>query len=279
MRKSVVLLLILTSVLLAIAPFLSVRANPLVVEEVPAKPSWNPIVKIISPTENETYTNGTINLCFTVAGADDPRFTQMTLVGAYKGDWMEDFERAYGQVGEDNGEHYGIPIFLKYDLNVTDIPYGEHNLLIKAYGTLNFMENNGALPLYGCLLNKTLSVDFFVRTNPIIMFPSRQNATFKTSSVPLNFTVDHSVTEMAYIIDGQDSVSIDGNTTLTGLSNGQHNVTVYATDSLGKTDVSAMQFFYVDAPEFPVVPFVAVSAVVVVSAVAGVMVYFKKRKR
>jgi hypothetical protein len=34
-----------------------------------------------------------------------------------------------------------------------------------------------------------------------------------------------------------------------------------------------------DAPKFPVVPFVAVSAIVIVSAVAGVIVYFQKRKR
>jgi hypothetical protein len=35
----------------------------------------------------------------------------------------------------------------------------------------------------------------------------------------------------------------------------------------------------VASPEFPDVPFIAVSAVVVVAAAAGVMVYFKKRKQ
>jgi hypothetical protein len=35
----------------------------------------------------------------------------------------------------------------------------------------------------------------------------------------------------------------------------------------------------VDASEIPMAPFNAVSAVVVVTAVAGMMVYFKKRKQ
>ena len=111
-----------------------------------------------------------------------------------------------------------------------------------------------------------------------------QNATFENASVPLNFTVDHPVTEMSYCLDGEEAIPISGNTMLTDLANGQHNVTVYATDEFGYTGVSDILFFNVnvtkvDAPEFPVVPFVTVSAVVSVSAVAGVIAYFKKRKR
>ena len=133
-------------------------------------------------------------------------------------------------------------------------------------------------------LERTISIKFSVRADPIIMFAPLQNTTFETSSVPLNFTVDHPVTEMAYCLDGQEPIPISGNTTLTDLANGQHNATVYATDEFGYTGVSDMLFFNINvtkvsSPEFPVVPFIAASAIVIVSAVTGVMVYFKKRKR
>jgi hypothetical protein len=72
---------------------------------------------------------------------------------------------------------------------------------------------------------------------------------------------------------------------LTGLSNGQHNVTVYATDEYGYTGVSDTLFFNVEAPiasapEYPVVPLIAASAIAVASAAAGLLkIYFKRRKR
>ena len=106
-----------------------------------------------------------------------------------------------------------------------------------------------------------------------------QDATFETSSVPLNFTVDYPVTEMSYCLDGQEPLPLSGNATLTDLANGQHNVTVYATSKYGYTGVSETLFFNVNAPEFPVAPFITVSAAVVASAFSGVIVFFKKRKR
>jgi len=278
MRRLVVLLLILALIGSSVAPFLSVKADPYLFQTAPAPANSNPIIKITSPKENATYTNGTINVCFTVTGSNNPIFYAMSLLGSYKGDWMKDFQRAYGQVGEDFGEHYEIPIFLQYNFNVTGIPFGEHSLLIKAYGTAYFHNNNHTIPSYGCSLATTLCVNFSVRTNPIITFPSLQNATFETSSLPLNFTVDHPVSEMVYCIDGQETVPISGNTTLTGLSNGQHNVTVYATDEFGNTDASNILFFNVNAPESSV-PVVAAFVVIVVCAGVTFLVFFKKQKK
>ena len=171
--------------------------------------------------------------------------------------------------------------FIQYNF-ITGIPFGEHRLNFTAHAQGNFALENTSARVFS--LKKTISVKISVRANPIVTFASLQNATFEASSVPLNFTVDHSVTEISYCLDGQEPIPISGNTTLTDLANGQHNATVYATDEFGYTGVSDIVFFNVnvtkvDASELPVVPFIAVSAVVVVTAVAGVMVYFKKRKR
>ena len=92
---------------------------------------------------------------------------------------------------------------------------------------------------------------------------------------------------MSYSLDGKDNASISGNTTLTGLANGNHNVTIYATDEAGNTGASETLSFNVNVPEpetktepFPFVP-VAAAAIVVAAVIvaAGVLLYFKKRKR
>ena len=133
---------------------------------------------------------------------------------------------------------------------------------------------------YKFSLERTLSVNFSMRTNPIITFPSFENATFTNSFLPLNFTVDHAVSEMTYSIDGQESVPISGNTTLTDLANGQHNVTVYATDEYGYTGVSDSLSFNVDAAEFSL-PLVVALVIAVASAVAciGVLVFRRKHQQ
>ena len=277
MRRLVVLLLILALVGSTIAPFLSVKANLMFIEA-PAPANSNPIIKITSPKENATYTNGTINVCFTVTGSNDPSFVDMSLNGWYKGDWMNSSERAYGEVGI----YYRIPIFLQYNFDVTGIPFGEHSLWITASGRADFIKNNSPIPKYLCSLASTLCVNFSVRSNPIITFPLSQNCTFTDSSFPLNFTVDHSVTEMTYSLDKQESVPISGNTTLTDLPNGQHNVTVYATDEFGYTGASGTLFFNVDAPdapEFPVVPVVALIAAASIVACVGVLVLKRKYRQ
>jgi hypothetical protein len=93
--------------------------------------------------------------------------------------------------------------------------------------------------------------------------------------VPLNFTVNEPFSKATYSLDGQENVTISGNTTLTGLPNGDHNVTVYATDEFGNTGVSKITYFSVEVPFPTTLVAVAIVAVVVVSV--GSLVYFKKR--
>jgi hypothetical protein len=118
-------------------------------------------------------------------------------------------------------------------------------------------------------------------TPPKVSLLSPLNQTYYNWSVSLVFTVDKPVNWMGYSLDGQDNVTISENITLTGLPNGDHNVTVYATDKAGNIGVSETMSFSIDIPEpFPtsvIVASVAVAAVAI--AGAGLLVYFKKRKR
>jgi hypothetical protein len=86
---------------------------------------------------------------------------------------------------------------------------------------------------------------------------------------------------MGYSLDGQDNVTVTGNTTLSDLSSGLHNVTVYARDEFGNTGASETVSFTIAEPEteaLPVVPVAAASAVSVAVVVSVLLVYFKKRR-
>jgi hypothetical protein len=56
-----------------------------------------------------------------------------------------------------------------------------------------------------------------------------------TSSEPfsLNFSINKPVVWMGYSLDGEESITITGNTTLRDLTTGSHNVTIYAKDKFG----------------------------------------------
>jgi hypothetical protein len=93
----------------------------------------------------------------------------------------------------------------------------------------------------------------------------------------LNFTSNKPIIWAAYSLDDQQNVTISVNTTLTGLSSGRHNITVYANDTYGNMGASETVNFTISEP-FPtaVVAVVSITSVTVIGI--GLLVYFKKRK-
>jgi hypothetical protein len=83
-------------------------------------------------------------------------------------------------------------------------------------------------------------------TPPTISIISPENKTYTVNNVSLTFTVDKSTSWIGYGLDGQANITISGNTTLTGLSDGSHNITVYATDILGNIGSSVRVHFTID---------------------------------
>ncbi len=119
----------------------------------------------------------------------------------------------------------------------------------------------------------------FEHTPPRVTLESSLNGTtFTNSSVPLVFCVDKVLDWAGYSLDGQGNVTVSGNFTLTELSSGTHSVVVYANDTYGNMGVSEALAFSV-AELFPVAfVVIAVLAVAVVGVVAGVVVFFKRRR-
>jgi hypothetical protein len=79
---------------------------------------------------------------------------------------------------------------------------------------------------------------------PIIQIISPENETY--NKVTLNFTVNRDTEWMGYSLDNRANVTVMGETDLLNLSQGAHNIILYANDSLGNMGYSSRVFFSID---------------------------------
>ncbi len=161
-----------------------------------------------------------------------------------------------------------------YELNLTGIPEGNQTVMIRARGGGGYED--------GLIYNfdDAYSWDYLSFTVVRVSVLSPQNKTYDMSDVPLLFDTHETLTQIWYSLDGKDEIMVSRNTTLTGLSNGHHNVTFYAMDAAGKTVALETAAFTIAKPEpFPTTLVIAVSGVSMTSVSVVLLVYFKKRKR
>ncbi len=192
--------------------------------------------------ENKTYSVDTVSLTFTV----DETTT-----------WM-----GYSLDGQAN-------VTITGNTTLPVLSDGSHYVVVYANDTF---DNMGSSTVY-------FAID---TTPPSISILSPENKTYDTTDLPLNFTVDEPVSWMAYSLDGQANVTITGNVTLSGLSEGSHNITVYAEDAAGNTGASPTIYFTIETPPpseaFPI--WIVVTIAIIVIAALTLLVYFTKiRKR
>ena len=279
MKKTALMLVFLLALLisaLAAALFVSLgKANPYMggylfsgevsPEVVGATP---PLITILSPQENSTYGCPDILFNFNVSVGETPANAREWIDGVYyKGEWEE-------------GRHLAsyrstLSSRTEFSINVT-APEGKHEVTVWAEGKGSYSVDEVVYGFVNGLKGRTYtfhitgseSVVFTVdTTSPSISVLSVKNETYRTSQIPLDFTVNESVSQINYCLDGQESGAVAGNMTLTGLSNGEHSLTVYATDEAGNAGASETITFSVDVP-FPTA-LVAVSASGVSAITAG----------
>jgi hypothetical protein len=114
------------------------------------------------------------------------------------------------------------------------------------------------------------------KTPPTISISSPVHKVYNDSTVQLIFSIIEPASSMSYSMDGRDNVTISGNTTLSELPNGPHNITVYVIDDFGNIGASETICFTVEVP-FPTTLVIA-SVITVAVACVGLILYFKKRK-
>ncbi len=249
------------------------RANPYIyLGNVPPDSNTEPPeISILSPENNTMFPNNSFFLNFTISVGHSTTGSYLNIYDAgYKADWKQ-----YDQ--------WINPELTEFSFNLTDVPDGNHSIIvhaaeegsyIPAYNSSNPMTRNDFY------INDTSTVFFVVdTTSPKVSILSLENRTYNTPDVSLDFAVSESFSHVIYSLDGKNNVTISGNMTLAGLPNGDHNVTIYATDVAGNTGGSEITYFTVDVPEpFPTTLVVAASIATVAVVGVGLLVYFKKRK-
>jgi nitrous oxidase accessory protein NosD len=231
--------------------------NPTAFPETPdATP---PTISIVSP-ENKTYSTNTLNLSIHSS-------SYLRLFGVQYSVDGGSFRNVHHPIPPD----YHPPVSCDYN-TVLDLEDGPHLILAKA--------NVWSGITYA---NASFTID---TTSPDILVLSPENKTYDTADIPLNFTVNELVSQITYSLDGQENVAIDGNATLTELSDGSHSLIVYATDTVGNTGASETVHFSIEAPPpepkksepFPITWIAAATAIIAIAG-AILLIYFRKTKR
>ena len=120
---------------------------------------------------------------------------------------------------------------------------------------------------------------------PVPLINSPQNTTYTTDDItqftlPLDFTINATASWIGYSLDNQTRITINGNTTLSELSIGPHNITLFASGTFGNTGISNTTFFTIaeGVTSTGFLPILVATPIIIVVAVVGLLVYFKKRK-
>ena len=259
----------------------SAKANPLRLSHnlgtaPPDSHTKPPVVSVFAPENNTVYATSALSLSFNVSvGESSTADSKYISEIYYKADWQTSNSSIY-EVNQ---------IQSSETLSLEDIPDGNHSLIVYAkekgtyYSYTDYSAGNVWYEYYYLFeIEGSSSVFFTVDTTaPSVSVPSIQDATFYSPNVDLSFIVNEQTSRTAYSLDGNDNVTIIGNATLSGLSVGVHNVTVYAWDDAGNVGTSETLTFTIAEP-FPVAPAAAASGVVAALVGVGVIVYSKKHK-
>jgi hypothetical protein len=255
----------------------SAKANPVLDEKYVDPPYGTnpPTILISSPNNNTVIASGDVSLAFNVSITESENTRFLTEV-YYEVDWQEGKSPVYHLDMTTPNQNW-ITEF-SHNKPLTGIPEGKHNITViaAAWGSYTI-----GLTMYSFDIGGSSSVSFTVDTTPpSVSVSSLENDTQYAPDIALNFTVNEAVTQITYSLDGQENVTINGNTTLPQLSYGAHNVIVYATDVAGNTGASETISFTVAKPEpFPTAQVAAASTSIIVVIGVGLLVYFKKRKQ
>jgi hypothetical protein len=207
----------------------------------------------------------------------------------YKADWQENNTYVYEYVSNPSNPSNTRTEF-SASLHFVEIPEGKRTLTVYATERGSYYNLDPSIwPMFGTVyyygFNETgsSSISFTIDTTPpSVIISSMKDETYSQSEIQLSFTTSEPVSQTSYVLDGQENVTVAGNTTLAGLSCGVHNVTVYAWDEAGNAAASETVYFTIMEPEpepFPTlfVGTVSVGAIALVGA--SLIIYFKKRKR
>jgi hypothetical protein len=262
----------------------------------PYTPDTNPPkLMILTPQNYQTCNSSTVNLSFNITKPQT---------------WWEHFKNGFltnaiYNVDGLQAETINITDSILYkdnihsiilSVNLTDLSNGYHNVSVTAIGTTYYFSGESVYD-YSALniTSQTETVNFFVNNPPPKITIVEDKTVYDSTNVRLTFTLDKPAQHIFYSLDSANNVTIWGNTTLNGLSNGSHFIVIYANDTVGNVGESQTIIFTISSPtpksspsattvtdDFygpNLLPIEAGAIFVIVAIVAGALVYVKKNKR
>lgn len=170
-----------------------------------------------------------------------------------------------------------------YSATLKGLSDGLHTLTITIVGSSSYDKDPGPKTIgeVATVTDYALVTFLVDSASPIVDILSPKSQNYASADIALNFILSESVDYVEYSLDGKDNVTITGNTTLTSLSNGTHNVIVYAKDEAGNVGASETVTFTVANESGSFLPAVVagVSGVSVAVVGVGLFWYFRKRNR
>jgi outer membrane protein assembly factor BamB len=137
---------------------------------------------------------------------------------------------------------------LYYTIDLSNAPVGPQQIEVTATGggyTTDVVSKWCSFSGSG-----SASINFVITADPpIIDVLSPENKEYTNNTIPLLFNTQEETTWLGYRLDNLDMVTVDGNTTLTGLSDGYHIITVYANGTKWNSGNSNEVIFKVNALE------------------------------
>jgi hypothetical protein len=117
-------------------------------------------------------------------------------------------------------------------------------------------------------------------TPPKISLFVPANETFKQSNVTITFSIDRPFNWLSYSLDGNQNVTVTGNFTIANLTNGLHNLTIYANSTFGYMGNQTINFTVDKTQMLASALMVVVIAVpvVIVCFIGGILLYRRHRK-
>jgi hypothetical protein len=261
---------------------------PLVAEAQPEPPNVSTLgpavftfqsgsVIILSPKNSTSYVNP-IQLNFTVSA--DGLFGQFGNVGvSIDGGVINSVTDFINKSAVPTDQQYWYRTTVLASVMLPTLSEGTHHATV--YYGWQYLGNNQRYEVFA-----HATVQFTIDTSPpTISGLSISNKTYNLQTIPLSFNVDENTSWVAYNLDNQGNKTIQGNITLTGLSDGSHSIVIYANDTAGNMGKSNTIFFTVKTPTTEgfnpaTTVLVATASGLSVAVVGlGLLVYFKKRKK
>jgi len=299
MRKGAIasiILMIALLPLLTVANLQTTSGNPTPIWEytgyggvvAPDNKTKSPTIQFYCENNTKSHTNYLSIPCYISVGDSSTAQTRRFEEIYYQADWLSSNTTIYKFiVSIYNSSNYKPPnptiTHLSTTINLTDVPEGTHKLTLYANETGEYIESKYSTSFpytrnyyYDFSIIGASTLNFTVDTiAPDISSTSIENRTYYSANLPLSSTVDDKTSQLQYSIDNQRNVTLTSNTTLVGLTDGSHTVTVYAIDSFGNVGIEAVTF---TVTPFPFTIAVA-SAIALVVGISIVLFLIKRHRR